>query len=224
LRPQHCRPEAFEAFVRAVEDLQRPDALVRAAIAMSMHETDADPEETIGRLDRLAWRVQTLAPSGLPRARLAWLHHVLFDEEGFRGGDGAPSPADSYLPSVLERRRGLPITLSLVYKALGDRLGLDVRGINAPGHFLASVDAGSGRMLVDAHGGGRVLTRDEAFRRMEESVGTPVQRSAALLLESPPRQWLARMLRNLEGTFVHERRPHDLRAMLEMRAVLLAPR
>ena len=71
---------------------------------------------------------------------MAHLHDVLFDVVGFVGNvDDYYNPANSYLPNVLRTRRGLPITLVLIYKCVAEQLGLTVRGINSPGHFLASV-------------------------------------------------------------------------------------
>jgi regulator of sirC expression with transglutaminase-like and TPR domain len=212
--------------VEEVQDLAAPDALLRAAIAIAMHEMEqVEPAAVVRRIDRLAEVVRSRVVSGQGRAYLAHLHEVLFVEEGFHGHDpGGFDTAFSYLPAVLETKRGLPITLALLYKSVADRLGLDVRGINAPGHFLLSVDSGRDRMIVDPYGGGRVLSRDEAFDRMERAVGTPVQRMSALLLEASPRQWLARILRNLEAIFVQRQRQLDLRAMLELRAHLMARR
>jgi regulator of sirC expression with transglutaminase-like and TPR domain len=220
--PTHCRIRSFQTFGEALRDLGRPDGIVRAAVAIAMHElSDADPDRTVRALDELAARIRGRVTTGRPQAWLAHLHAVLFDEEGFRGRpEGRWRPEDAYLPAVLETRRGLPISIALVYHAVGRRLGLDVRGVNAPGHFLAHVDLGTERMLVDPHDAGRVLTREEAFRRMERAVGSPVQRTEVFLREASPRQWVSRMLQNLQAMFAHEGRQADLAAMLELRALL----
>jgi regulator of sirC expression with transglutaminase-like and TPR domain len=222
--PRHCRLRSYQAFAEAAADLARPDGIVRAAVAISMHEmSDADPARTARALDGLAARIRGRVTSGLPQAWLAHLHHVLFDEDGFSGRPESRWTAeDAYLPAVLETRRGLPITLALVYCAVGRRLGLDVRGVNAPGHFLAHVDLGSESLLVDPHSGGRLLSREEAFRTMEKAVGSPIQRTEVFLRHASPRQWVSRMLQNLQAIFAHEGRQADLDAMLELRALLSA--
>jgi len=111
---------------------------------------------------------------------LAHLHATLFDEEGYRGNtEDYYHPYNSYLPAVMETRHGLPITLTLLYKAVAERLGLRVEGINAPGHFMGAVrrdarDEGAGVLLVDAFDGGRMLSRDEALERVEAITGAAV--------------------------------------------------
>src|SRR5207253_2280148 len=100
------------------------------------------------------------------------------------------SPANSYLPEVLRTRRGLPITLVLIYKCVAERIGLEVQGINSPGHFLAAVRRGErnknaekrgGWMYVDPFYGGELLNRDDVCRRIAETTG---------LLPADSGQWL----------------------------------
>ena len=102
-------------------------------------------------------------------AKLAHLHDVLFDVVGFSGNvEDYYNPANSYLPEVLRTHRGLPITLVLIYKCVAEQVGLVVRGINSPGHFLAAVKSAatdreptkrSDWMYVDPFYGGELLKR-----------------------------------------------------------------
>ena len=92
-----------------------------------------------------------------PQALLAHLHDVLFDEEGFQGNtDDYYNVNNSYLPVVLQSKQGLPITLSLLYKAVAERLGLKVWGIGLPGHFICGLNADGSQMLIDPFSGGRL--------------------------------------------------------------------
>ncbi len=99
-----------------------------------------------------AWRGKSSSrvSSGNPKALIARLHQVLFDERGFTGNaDDYYAPENSYLPCVLESRRGIPVTLSLIYKSVAQRVGLSARGINTPAHFLG---VGGSQRLVDDRG------------------------------------------------------------------------
>jgi regulator of sirC expression with transglutaminase-like and TPR domain len=220
--PLHCRRRAHELFRAQLRDLDAKGALLRAAIAISMHELrEADPDEVERRIDGYAALVKARVRTGEPRAYLAHLHALLFDQEGFRGEETVyDDPCNSYLPVVLERKRGLPIALSLLYKEVGERVGLRVEGVNAPGHFLAAVEADGPRMLVDPFGGGRVLTRAEAFAQIARVSGRALPPDDDLLRPASPRQWLARMIQNLLHSFSQRDRDRDAAAMIELRDLL----
>jgi len=221
-KPLHCRPRAHAVFRAQLADLDAPGALLRAAVAISMHELpDADPAAVEERIDAYAARVRERVKTGEPRAYLAHLHAILFDEEGFRGDEVTyDEPQNSYLPVVLERKRGLPIALTLIYKEVGERVGLAIEGVNAPGHFLAAVETDGRRMLVDPFGAGRVLTRDEAFARIARVSGRSLPADDDLLRPASPRQWLARMIQNLLNAFSQRDRDANVAAMLELRDLL----
>jgi regulator of sirC expression with transglutaminase-like and TPR domain len=221
-KPVHCRRAAHQLFRAQLRDLDAPGALLRAAVAVSMHELgDADPQAVEARIDEYARRVRERVTTALPRAYLAHLHAVLFDEEGFDGDEASYyDPMNSYLPAVLERKRGLPITLTLLYKEVGERVGLRIEGVNAPGHFLAAVETDGRRMLVDPFGRGRVLTREEAFARIARVSGRSLEPSDDLLRSATPRQWLARLIQNLLQIFSSRDRDADVAAMLELRDLL----
>ena len=130
------------------------------------------------------------------------------------------NPNNSYLPFVLDTGLGIPITLSLVYKLVATRLGLRAEGVNAPGHFLVQVAGGSKPMLIDPFRGGQLLSREEAFRRMDEAAGRSVARSEYYLMPATHRQWLARMLRNLAHIFSEGSQSEELAAMTELGQLL----
>jgi regulator of sirC expression with transglutaminase-like and TPR domain len=145
----------------------------------------------------------------------------LFVRQGFRGDEGDYyDPRNSYLHEVIERRRGIPITLSIVYLAVGRRLGQSVAGINAPGHFLVR----SGAAIVDPFDGGRVWS-DASFQDHLRQLGAsdPAE-DANRLLTRPPgtREILARVLANLKANYL--RRGELPRALAVVdRLVHLAP-
>src|SRR6476659_11424124 len=139
--PAYCRPDAYNAFAIVMPRVDSTVGLFRAAFAIARHEhPNADVEQADASIAELADTVARRVHSPNVDAKLAHLHDVLFDVIGFVGNvDDYYNPANSYLPEVLRTHRGLPITLVLIYKCVAERIGLDVRGINSPGHFLAAV-------------------------------------------------------------------------------------
>ncbi len=178
-------------------------------------------------INGLAETVRNRVRANTLDAKLAHLHDVLFDVVGFSGNVAAYyNPANSYLPDVLLTHRGLPITLVLIYKCVAEQLGLEVRGINSPGHFLAAVRADDSAihsrawMYVDPFYGGELLTPTDIYRRIAETTGRSVTPSPAWLAPATHRQWLSRMLNNLQAVFAHSNRERDLFAMQELQELL----
>jgi len=125
---------------------------------------------------------------------------------------------------VLRTRRGLPITLTLVYRRVAAGLGLVVHGLNAPGHFLAEVETEqfgeTQSMYVDPFFGGGLLTQSEVFARITQATGQAIDPSSEHLQRATPEQWLARMLHNLQAVFAASGRERDVYAMQELHALL----
>ena len=217
-----CRPEAYHFFTQQLPLLHTREGLLRAAIAISMHALDdVDPQLVEEQLQVLSLRVRERAPSGREAALLANLHAVLFDEEGFQGDlERYYNALNSYVPAVLNTREGIPVTLSLIYKFVGEGAGLTVQGVNAPGHFLVRVRCDQRWMIVDPFFTGQVLTREEAFDRIDRVLGKPVARRDELLNAPTHEQWLVRILANLQHLFTAEERCDDLAAMTELAAAL----
>lgn len=224
--PAFCRPAAFASLASEGPTLDQTRSLFRAAWAVALHDCpEADVRHGEATIERLASTVRARVRSRSQEALIAHLHDVLFDVYGLAGEEQEYyDPRNSYLPEVLERRRGLPITLTLVYKAVAQQLDVAVYGINAPGHFLAEVVAqGPQRrtsMYVDAFYGGVVLEPPEALERIAQTTGHPVAASRKLLARATHRQWLGRMLNNLQATFASAGRERDLLAMQELQQLL----
>lgn len=221
-QPTLCRPEAFFYFKKQLPILESTIGLVRASVAIAMHDrADSATQQVERQLVEMAERISKRVRSRQPQAVLAHLHQVLFEEEGFRGNtEDYYNPLNSYLPAVLELRIGIPITLSLVYKSVAEHLGLRVEGVNAPGHFVLRVMTNEGWMIIDPFFGGGVLTEEEAFERMERVTGRPVPRAGRYLSPASHSQWLSRMLTNLQHIFATRDRRHDLAAMSELQSLL----
>lgn len=230
--PAYCHHAAYDAFAIELPRVDTTDGLFRAAFAIARHELhDADVTRAEATLSELADTIARRVKSSNIEAKLAHLHDVLFDVVGFTGNiDDYYNPSNSYLPEVLRTHRGLPITLVLIYKCIAERLGLEVQGINSPGHFLAAVrmagpgnapEKSTGWMYVDPFYGGELLHRDDVCRRIVEATGlTPGDTSQWLQPATHP-QWLSRMLNNLQAIFAHTGRERDLYAMQELQELLV---
>jgi regulator of sirC expression with transglutaminase-like and TPR domain len=223
--PICASPEAFDLLKRQVDSIDSPDALLNGAVAISMHQLgDAvNPAKVDAKLQGFADRIRARVRGSQPQAVMAHLHQFLFEEKQFRGNtDDYYNPQNSYLPSVLRTKQGLPITLSLIYKLVAERLGLRCWGVGLPGHFLVGVqDAGSESMaLVDPFTAGRVLSPQEAHDRMKEMFGPEVEWSDELLRPASNRHWLTRMLQNLLNVFGSAGNFNDVAAVLEMEMLL----
>jgi regulator of sirC expression with transglutaminase-like and TPR domain len=177
--------------------------LARAALAIARWEYPAlDVDAYVERLDGLARGVDGPRRSTDPLGRLHRLREYLFVEQGFAGNREEPyDPRNSFLNDVLDRRKGIPITLSLVLMEVGKRLGLAVEGIGLPGHFIAGARFGDSQILLDPFNGGALLTPEAC----EELVGRALGRQLTLKPEHfapvSRRRFLARLLANLKGIY-----------------------
>lgn len=222
--PTKCRRSAYALFASQIEHLENPEALVTAATAISKHELEtAEPAVVHAQLQEWADVLVSRVRDRNPQALLAHGHQLLFDELGFTGNSADYyNPFNSYLPLVLETRKGNPITLVLVYREVMRRAGLAVYGINSPGHFIAAVkDNEDGPLMyVDPFGGGRLMNDEEIYALIEQITGSAIPHSDQMLPLATPRQWLHRMLQNLANIFAREDRSDDVAAMNEMAMLL----
>ncbi len=148
------------------------------------------------RLDQLAEKARPkVAAVEKPREQLKALSRVLFEDEHFRGNwENYFDPQNSYLNKVLERKLGIPISLSVLYLLIAKRLKLPVFGVGIPGHFMVKYEDPKSEVYVDTFNGGRFLSRPECVQFMVEA-GYPYQ--PEFMDGVGPREILARMLRNL---------------------------
>lgn len=227
-RSSHCNSRAFACLARHLPELDTTRGLMRCAVAVSMHELDGvDLASVESQIDKLIVKIGRRIKSTDPRAVMAHAHDVLFEERGFKGNRADyHNPRNSYLPIVLRTRRGLPISLSLLYKCVVEPLGVSVHGINAPGHFLIGVDGSPsdgvlpGRTILDPFDAGRMLTREEAIQACRDAIGdAPMPQDP--LAPASHQQWLVRMIQNLIEVFDRLGQRDDMAAMLEMREMVL---
>jgi len=220
--PLCCSPRAYDLLVKQLSSLSSLDSLVRASVAVSMHQMDeVEPAQVESTLQHYADTVRSRVRGRQPQALLAHLHEFLFDEQAFIGNaSDYYNTANSYLPAVLETKRGLPITLSLLYTSVAQKLGLKAYGVALPGHFMVGLHIDDQRMLVDPFAGGKLVNEDEAHGRLKELFGPEVEWSSELLEPASHVHWLTRMLQNLLNVFSSTGHYADVAAMLEMEMTL----
>jgi regulator of sirC expression with transglutaminase-like and TPR domain len=193
---------ALQAFA---ESLQAPDAEIdlglTALLIAQVEHPGLKVEAYLEALDELALR------SGARRAgdalrRLHRLREFLFEEERFQGNtEEYFDPRNSCLNDVLERRLGIPITLSLVLMEIGRRVGLRIDGIGLPGHFVVSATIAGDRMLLDPFHGGAMLTHESAAEVVGRALGRRVTLQEEHFAPVTKRQFLIRMLTNLKAIY-----------------------
>jgi regulator of sirC expression with transglutaminase-like and TPR domain len=185
---------------------------------------DLDPAPSLRRLDDLAAAVRPrLFPQASPEAAAAELAGYLFRECGFRGNqEEYYDPRNSYLNDVLERRLGIPITLSVVLIETGARLGLPVEGVGFPGHFLVRLAGSRGPLLLDPFFGGREIGEQELLARYRAAAGAdaPALPPDALAPTGTP-AILTRMLRNLLRVYLEQKDHTHALAAAELVLVLV---
>ena len=186
----------------------RPDQkidLAEAALLIAQEEyPDLSVSAYLRRLDDLAARVRPFLQPGMSAdEQVGCLNHFLFVESGFIGNDERYYDArNSYLNEVLDRRTGIPITLSVVYCEVAKRLGLPVYGVSFPGHFLVKY-AGDTEIIIDAYFG-QVIDQDECARRLEGIYGPKTRFDHRYLKAASAREILVRMLSNLKQIYVEK--------------------
>jgi regulator of sirC expression with transglutaminase-like and TPR domain len=153
--------------------------------------------------------------------RVKTLNAYLFEEQGFVGNrDKYEDPRNSCLNEVLERRTGIPITLSLLYIEVAARAGIRMDGVNFPGHFLVRCPdvgvAGAKGIIIDPFHGGALLSEHDCRLLLQRHVGSEVAFDKSLLAPATRGQILVRMLLNLKRIYVHMRSFPQAREITEM--------
>ncbi|MFL5355127.1 SirB1 family protein [Archangium sp.] len=204
-----------------------PPRLDLAALAIAtLNRPELDAAACLHTLDALAARVQLEMERhvghGEVMAGLTALRHVLADIEGFRGNeDDYQSPDNSFLDLVLERKVGLPISLSVVYLEVARRAGIPLYGVPFPGHFLVACSAGDHKLVVDPFNSGEILT-EEGCKELLERVAPQLKFTPSMLAPAPVELITYRMLSNLRRVFLEREEFERGLAVVDL-LLMLAP-
>ncbi len=222
-------PTALEYFAALVADDASLPLLEAAVVVAQMDEPLLDPQAVLAQVDVLADRLlRRLPPDAAALQRLRLLNTYFFHELGFAGNlNDYNDRRNSYLHEVLKTRRGIPITLAILYIEIANQLGLQASGVSFPGHFLVKLSLPLGEVMLDPFSG-QSLSREDLeerlapFRRSRQD-GTDDEVPLGLYLQAASgRDVIARLLRNLKE--IHRRHGDLARlAAVMQRLVILLP-
>ncbi|EGF32858.1 Protein sirB1 [Oxalobacteraceae bacterium IMCC9480] len=209
--------------------VQQDDSIPLFEAALTLAQ-DTDPQFDIAgaqvEVDRMAAKLlQRIPPDTAHVPKLRLLNQYFYAELGFGGNiNNYYDPDNSYLHRVARTRRGIPISLAMIYMEIAQQIGLDVRGISFPGHFLMKLSTQAGEIILDPVNGSS-LSREELEERLEpfadqiRQAGKPL---ATYLEPASARDILTRMLRNLKSLFFEYDRWQSL-LDVQQRLLILLP-
>ncbi len=215
----------FRSLVQSDDDFP----LLEAAASLAQDEyPDLDVQQVLSEVDALLERIRRRIPADAPHLhRLRVLNQFFFRDLSFGGNfNDYTDPDNSYLHMVLRTRRGIQISLAVLWVELAQGLGLPARGVCFPGHFMVKVSLPKGQVVIDPFTG-QSLSREELTERLE-----PYKRRSGLVGEfdvplglylqsAPPRDIIARMLRNLKEIHSSEQDWERLLAVQDRLIILL---
>jgi len=199
--PREQARQRFAELLSAEGDLD----VVEASLWVAAEEyADLDVERECSRVRLLcaegARRVEGLSN---PFARLDGVCSYLFEELGFHGNlEKYDDPRNSFLNEVLDRRLGIPLTLSILFIEQARAAGFDARGVGLPGHFVTRVTYDGRTILVDPFHGGGVITQEDCEQLVARSTGRGWLFRRDYLEGTPDRAMLARLLMNLKYAYL----------------------
>ncbi len=180
--------------------------LLEAAISLAQDEyPHLDVQQVLAEVDQLLVRLKRRIPADAPAMhKLRILNQFFFHDLHFGGNvNDYYDPDNSYVNVILHSRRGIPISLAVLWLELAQGLGLAARGIGFPGHFMIKVNLPRGQVVIDPFSG-QSLSREELWARLEpyrrhQEIDDDLEAPLSLYLQvAPPRDIIARMLRNLK--------------------------
>jgi regulator of sirC expression with transglutaminase-like and TPR domain len=200
--------------------------LAKAALVIAKSEyPELRVDDYLGRLVRMSETLDERLERAAPLSRtIAAMNRYLFDELGFAGNvDDYFDPRNSFLNEVLERRLGIPISLSIIYMDIARRLGLPMMGVSFPGHFLVKLTVSGGDGVLDPFAGGVSLTVQDLRLRLRTIAPDNHEPDLQTYLRPVSnRDILVRMLRNLKGIY-YEAGLYDKALRTAEHLLVLAP-
>ena len=181
--------------------------LDRAALVLALEEyPNLDVQAYLRRLDTLAARAQVLVGEDRTAINvIESINEVLFVQEGLRGNDeDYYDPRNCYVNEVLDRKLGIPISLSVIYMEVAKRIDFSMKGIGFPGHFLMKHIANDRDIVVDAFNVGRIMTSNDCQELLDKTYNGTVSMNPSLLQPMEKRTILTRMLYNLKGIYTQK--------------------
>jgi len=199
--------DPYRDFRQAVDRPEDKIDLGRAALTIALTDYPTlDVLDYLARIDQLAGAVASRVDSEADIYRsMAALNYVLFKQHGFHGNrKDYFDPKNSFLNEVIERKTGIPITLSVLYMEVAQRVGLALDGVGFPGHFLVKCVGDGEEIVIDPFDGGEIKSRADIDKMLFNLYGGKVAFHSDLLAPSTKRDILKRMLANLKAIYINE--------------------
>ncbi|HYQ97664.1 MAG TPA: tetratricopeptide repeat protein [Candidatus Nitrosocosmicus sp.] len=215
--------ELYVAFREAIDCPEDQIDLGRAALAIASQEyPDLKIDDYLSRLDGLGQVVELrIGDERNPYRIIAALNTVLFKELGFQGNRSEYyDPKNSFLNDVITRKKGIPISLSVVYMEVARRVGLSLEGIGFPGHFLVKYDDGDVEILIDVFDGGEIRAREDLDRMLQQLYRGQVSYQPGFVAALGKRDILRRMLNNLKWIYLERGEPLKTLSVLDQLVIL----
>jgi regulator of sirC expression with transglutaminase-like and TPR domain len=200
------------------------DTVEAALVVASEEEPGLDIEHELQRVRLIASEgARRVFEVGNPFARVDGLREYLFEELGFRGNsENYNDPKNCYINEVLNRRTGIPLTLSLLFIEVARAAGFQAVGVGLPGHFIARVRWQDRDLLVDPYHGGCIVSEEDCRELIGRTTGRPSLFKRHLLEGVTGRQMLSRLLLNLKHIYLESQDYRRALGVVE-RLLMLAP-
>jgi regulator of sirC expression with transglutaminase-like and TPR domain len=199
--------------------------LDRTALTIGLEEyPKLDINSYLYKLDKLAARTEVLIGHDRSGSNLLeCLNEILFVQEALRGNtEDYYDPRNSFLNEVLDRRQGIPISLSIIYIEVARRLNFQVHGVGFPGHFLVKCATGEHDTLIDPYNNGRILTVQDCQELLDRVYGGSVPVQPTFLYPMEKKSIITRMLFNLKGLYYQKEDYHKALSIVD-RILMLNP-
>lgn len=202
------RSEAINLFTEMMSRKEEDIELAKAAILFAKEEyPNLDIDEYLRRIELMAQEIKRRAGHNTnPRFLISEINRYLFTEMGFGGNeDDYYDPRNSFLNDVLDRKTGIPITLSVLYMEIADRAGLHVSGVGFPGHFIIMYSGVEKQILIDPFNKGRILSERDCQEILNRIYNGKITLQSEFLQTVTKKQILTRMLHNLKGIYLNSK-------------------
>jgi regulator of sirC expression with transglutaminase-like and TPR domain len=215
--------DPYREFRQAVDRPEDKIDLAHAALTIALTDYPAlDIASYLKRIDALAAEVVRRSDGDVYHS-IAALNHVLFVQHGFRGNrDNYYDPKNSFLNEVIERKTGIPITLSVLYMEVARRIGVELEGVGFPGHFLVKHSRAGEEIFIDPFDQGEIKAPEDLGLMLEKLSGHKIALEPRFLEATGKKQTLQRILLNLKAIYVRNNALVEVLAVLD-RLIMLNP-
>ena len=199
----------WQNFEKEVNQADEEINLAKAALFYAQAEyPNLELDNYLNRLDVMAAEVQGRLPEGrYPLKVINTINNYLFADLGYQGNSKTYyDPRNSFLNNVIDRRTGIPITLSVIYLEVAKRINFPMVGIGMPGHFIIRPNFEEVGIFVDVFNQGEILFEQDCAAKLEQVYQKPVKLEPRFLAPVSNRQILARMLTNLKYVYLNNQR------------------